>query len=350
MNTNKRFITAALIAPLLIMLPLTVNSATFKKCDDKNQVWKSGKTTMHSTITAGHWTDVHTKQMMGEWNAVKGSNFKFSYARDPEPGVNNNNGVNEIYFGDTSSHGALGITYGRSICNKILWWWHAGGFTEKDIAMNYKARWTTAKYTGEATNTINYKHVMLHELGHALGLGHYDAELATMNTYYPGGGSIGYYNDVEPHADDRWGLRILYPKSESSTDLVATRFHVKDKGTRLNRVYDTQGNWNTNLKRGESYDIQYTRADLGTRGTLHPEVRFYFSTNDYISTSDVQIGSVKPATMGGFTFTELHRFTVPADLTPGKYHVGYIIDPASSYTEGAEYNNSVSLLHIINVY
>ncbi|WP_196158538.1 CARDB domain-containing protein [Reinekea sp. G2M2-21] len=352
MKNVKTLAVAGAVAAALTLASLDVNAAAWRTCDGKKQHWKSDWTNMYLSTTSfpiGSDWDLHTQYMMSEWNAVGGSNFKFYVGRDTDGSHSSSNGKNEVYFEYKPSESYLGVTRSRFNC-----YWLFGtqyGYTEADIGINTRYAWTLSDFTGATTGSpYNYELVMLHELGHALGLLHSDGRPATMNTYYYSGGPIGHYNDVEPHGDDRWGLRLLYPDSTTERDVSVSRFYNTGGGSSsTNKVRTTGGSWVTSLSRGSQYDLEYTVENLGTQ-TESAYIQFFISTNSYISTSDTYIGSASWSMPTGSYATADKRFTVPSGLAPGTYYIGYRVDPNSAIPESSESNNYVSLLHQITVY
>ena len=106
-------------------------------------------------------------------------------------------------------------------------------------------------------------------------------------------------------------------------DLVANNLVVPDSGAA-----------NTNL----SVDAEV--ANLGTKESGKFDVKFYLSTDDQITASDLLLTTVTRNTLlpGGLqTWTQL--LSLPKTVTEGDYYVGMILDPALKIAEPDETNN-----------
>ncbi|MFL6450342.1 MAG: hypothetical protein ACJ746_22075 [Bryobacteraceae bacterium] len=55
--------------------------------------------------------------------------------------------------------------------------------------------------------------------------------MATMNSIYPNGGPLGYYKEVDPNADERFGARTLYPDGTTQTDVAGSALKSTGSGT-----------------------------------------------------------------------------------------------------------------------
>ncbi|MGR9052227.1 MAG: CARDB domain-containing protein [Gammaproteobacteria bacterium] len=343
---------ATILGAGLSVLAVSADAASWRTCSGDKIQWNNDRTNMYintySMPVGSSWNN-HIQYAMSEWNAVGGSNWRFYVGSDTDGTYSNSNGKNEIYFKYRPSDGDLATTWSRWEC-----YWFFGThekYLEADIDFNTRWSWTTGTFDGSnGGSPYSFPLVGLHELGHALGLLHYDGRPDTMNTYYYNGGSVAHYNRVEPHADDRYGLRVLYPDSSTDRDLAVLRFRNTGGGSSTtNKVYTTGGAWTTYIGRNNSYDIYYTVENFGTQ-TESANVRFYISTNNYISTGDRYIGSTTWSMPTGSYATATKRFTVPGDLAPGVYYIGYIVDPYNSVPESDESNNFVSLVNTVTVY
>lgn len=343
---NRKVVTGFVI--LLSILSFSANAARHRVCDGDPVIWRGDKMNMYlSTIIMpiGSDWDLHTQYMMSEWNNTPGSNFKFYIGRDTDGTVISGNGKNEIYFKNRTDDDPLAVTIHRYDCNQLF------AHIEADIEINSSLDWTIANYTGsDDIERYNFDLVMLHELGHALGLIHSDSVIATMNTYYPNGGSIGHYNKVKPHGDDRFGLNILYPDASVGSDISVSRFKAGTNlgTTSLNRLLDTSGSpvdWGT---RAGSYDIEYTIENLGTQ-SITADLKFYISSNSYISKSDTYLSRSAWNMPAGTFVSAQKRITIPSTLSSGTYYIGYLVDSSNPIQEMDENNNSISLLGRITI-
>ena len=321
-------------------------SAAYETCNGREQRWLKDKTTLylnHISFPEGSTYTQQTHDMIDEWNNVKGSNFTFYTGVDNDNTAGLGNGRNEVYFSSFAANTTtLGVTNIRSEC-----YWFFGnhwGYEETDIAINSDKDWTTGSYSGNgASNLISFKSVMLHELGHSLGLKHSNDDIAVMNSYYPNGGTVGYYEETTPLPDDRWGLKILYPDSSVGRDIAVSRFKTNENGgTWVNSYAGT-----TYKKSGDTISFEYTILNLGTTDESVP-IRFYISNNRYISTYDTYVGSTT-WTMPGYAQVTASKTIYIPNLTNGTYYIGYLVDSSDNINEENEDNNQVSILKIINI-
>lgn len=345
MKPNSKYFSAIMFLAAT-MIPFDAFSYGWMACGDYPQKWRSENLTLYistdSFPESTYW-EQRIQWMIDEWNNVKGSGFNFYVDRDTDGAHDNSNGRSEVYWDVLANPDTWGITYSRWAC-----YWLFGtqwGYKEADIAMNSAARF--------GWNDNKFQHIMLHELGHALGLMHYNGPLATMNTYAPEDltdeFTIGHYKRTEPHADDRAGIRYLYSNSQVSRDVSVSAYHHSNQAAAHNKLYTVTGSMTNLATRGQQRDVEYTVENLGTEDESYVLVRFYLSTNNYISTGDTYLGSASWVMPSSYMVTAKARITIPTSISPGTYYMGYITDPLGDIAEADESNNFISLVQAITV-
>src|SRR5262249_26748144 len=162
--------------------------------------------------------------------------------------------------------------------------------------------------------------VALHELGHVLGLNHEDRWMATMNSFYPDSGPVGHGKEADPLPDDRAGVRFLYPDGTIETDIAGSVFARTGSGS-SGLVASP-----TSAPPRSSVTIQFTFHNLSTSSQTF-NIGFYLSTNNFISKTDRLLGTNTGASApSGATGTFTRTLTIPSDVAPGNYWLGFLLD------------------------
>ncbi|MCF3652119.1 matrixin family metalloprotease [Synoicihabitans lomoniglobus] len=173
-----------LIKPWLIGAAALVSAASTQAWTALGPTWPSGTVVFHLNLdddgaplintvlsdNSANWNSVIEASLVN-WNAVLNRIELVSAARVEAPAYNN--GVTEFYwgnevFGEEIDENVLGVTlYIRDPLN-------SAAMKETDIVFHADAA-TWNSYRGSHRNgSADFKRVALHEIGHALGLGHPD--------------------------------------------------------------------------------------------------------------------------------------------------------------------------------
>jgi hypothetical protein len=163
--------------------------------------------------------------------------------------------------------------------------------------------------------------------------------MALMNSRYPNGGPISSAKLVGPIADDRAGIRHLYPEAGTArADLVASNYKQTSAGR--SGLVNTAP---TSVNRGSTVTIQYTFMNIGSANSGPFNIGFYLSTDENITTSDRLLGSNSGASASaGASLTTSRTLTIPSTVAAGTYYLGVLLDKDNTVTEWSDSNNGLA--------
>lgn len=282
------------------------------------------------------------------WNNVPSSWFDFSLSSSTQiPSYDN--GVSEIYHSFGLDPGVAAATYRVGVCECCK----TPRYSEADIAINsdFWGVWDRstpeAGYDSYQIDVVNFRQVMIHELGHVLGLEHIGGFPTVMNTNYPNGGWYrGAYTGLStpqglilPHADDIHGAYNLYPTSSVGRDIALLR--ATWNSTNTTDVIDVNPNI---ICSGQSINVNYTLENRGNEILPNVKVELYLSLNYNITTSDYS-GAFRLKTLYPFReYTFQESFATSTIIPSGEYFVGLIVDPDDTFSgEIHAVNNGINL-------
>ena len=341
-----------ILALALTMHVTTASASNWYECKGKITNWDNDVMYLKMNTTSipkGSKWESATISAANAWNNVKGSNLTIKMGYDEDGTVNKSNGINEIYFSSDLGDQYAGTTYSRRQCyedplgkvhTKIL---------ETDIALNKNIVWTLSNTNPTIFGPYMFGLTVLHEIGHALGLAHEDRVLNTMFPDYPSGGPIGVDYMIIPHADDRVGLRRLYPGTSSGIDLAASAYRNEYGMNLYTTVTDySTGKYSSKIVYNNPYNVNYTIENLGTT-TEKANVYTYLSKDRYASPDDYYLGGAVWSLPPGSTFTAAKMFFINNGIPEGDYYVVYEIRTVSGASEVTNKDNKVSQAALVNV-
>lgn len=287
--------------------------------------------------------------VMDAWNSVPGSAARLEADVGPPACRIDVNGRSEVGYVDPKNlDGARGLT--RLIYTRACGYDWRGGFQETE-AYIIETDVVIADFghdvPGLPTNCDQISRtqplrrpLLLHELGHVLGLWHEDDEMAAMNTGSSGGRYCGP-RAFDPHPDDRAGVRYLYADgSPPVRDVAALGFEL----TEPNYTRPIMGRGNYAVCPGDVLEVRWAVANQGTVDAI-TRVQWYFSDNDIISRQDLAAeGSERVAVGVGEVYTGASEVRVPAlprgpDGQSGPWWVGFVVDADGPRVELPATNN-----------
>ena len=147
---------------------------------------------------------------MGRWNAA--TIFEFRIRRDtfesPCDGLPTGTSDGDFENGVRFVSDVCGEAFGENVVATTGSWSRGNRTIQSNIYFNNAYSWGVydgPSQTGQWAGTLDFGRFAVHELGHALGLGHADDVPAIMASSLPDGSTI-----VEPQADDIDGVAAIY--------------------------------------------------------------------------------------------------------------------------------------------
>lgn len=271
------------------------------------------------------------------FNYVEPYDIETSPYSFPNTGNPNGNGINEIGLADLSGTGGLGFGP-TDVVNCVI--------VEADVYLDSNASWgffapsdgrpvdnctsedcyfdAEKKYCSNGGKratcpngpwTFWARPVLLHEMGHTLGIAHSDSSYSFMNYVVRPWTNRSDEKRIESLPDDREALRFLYPNASTEKDAAVTvtwyKRDVNDNPTNpgdeaadalllcrpstgvafSNNIFskycgvDAAGNaGSTDVCPGDVLYVRYTMANYGTEA-LTVDQRLWFSTSTWLNTT-----------------------------------------------------------------
>lgn len=372
MNTNHAGI---LVTLAMAVIGQQARAYTTYECLDEPLKWASASETMHYAtvgMSAAPWRGAldaaidHLNQNPSPFRFAK------SYS---DNSVAMGNGQNEAWFSDDPDvlSGAPAITYTWWNCIDLWIYGTIVELTEADVIFDINEPYTTSMSKGNlweyGGDWRPFQTTAIHELGHALGLGHENDTYNVMGQDWShihvngstarsylgedaANGAVYLYGTTNAAAEDvgvvHWKYLGVHDEYSTHTKTRVTSSNGGNLTTfRLND--DEDGEVGYKVSRNQIVRVEFSFENNGKTTQNAMRVRYYVSTNNVISPTDTELASARIDVGRNTVYTRVQSVTIPNDLSSGTvYYLGAVIDPDYELAEMVESNNATYLPIKIN--
>lgn len=306
-----------------------------------------------STFPPGSVAETMILEAMALWNIVPAADFEFMFTTlEQDFPIDHFDGFNDTVavLPEQLDPGVIGVTF---LVNDGEFWFDADVlFSNNPANVGYSFDGNpSCEVITEPTpvNGFSFLLMAVHEMGHALGLGHDPVgneppgtpfNVATMNPRYPSGGPVGQFNIVETHTDDRNGIRFLYPHSgPSGVPLVDLANSGYMPGAASGQAVPIAIRPTTAFP-GETVTLQNFIENFGTTSEFFVPQGFYLSDDPLMDAGDRFLGELRWDIAFGDAFLFGVQIDLPQDMAPGTYYLGSVLDDLNVVAEEFEDNNA----------
>lgn len=251
--------------------------------------------------------------------------------------ISHTDNINTIFY--TAALGSnLGTTFIR--------YWDYQGIEKRIVEADIGISSTQGLDMGNpacASYELGNRTTIMHEMGHAIGMEHYDWAPNLMMTSDGETKSCGA-RAVAPMPDDLFGARAKYGDGSTGLDIAASEYrYMGANDVKLNTstvsVAGTQPPAVAYVCRGSTYSFRWSVANLGTSQVTY-DVAFYLSEdNKFFVPSEIVWYNYGASINPGAFISWQQTITIPSNWPPGEYFLGWRLDYDNVVTEVVETNN-----------
>jgi hypothetical protein len=288
---------------------------------------------------SGEW-DMNALWASSDWRDLGGTSFVQGVLRIAADYGNHADGLNTWDFANEGNNGVLATTFVR---------WSGNTMRDCDIVFNSFYSWTTRLQDpneNHPASPYDFRAVARHECGHAIGFDHENALLTAMNSIYSVGAGVPHAMNWGqlPHADDKFGCRIVYPPGvpTQTVNLMCTSWRAPAPSSgQARKLQLAQSTYAAGSQITVPVLVENQSNVSIPTGPFGCRLALYLSPDKTITISDTRFLNYSFASDFGphaVGYYELNA-VVPPNTLAGQYYVGAIIDCFESFDETFENDN-----------
>jgi hypothetical protein len=312
----------------------------------------------------GHVRTAALQAVVTRWNSSP-ADFQFNLTFN-DGNVGLDNGQNEIWFTNDAARldEAPAAMFPEDDCGDFGFGDGNSEFEETDIIFACDRPWTSCAgyprpedwYFGTTRSAMNaydsdgerpFRTTAMHELGHALGLGHEDGEYNIMGQDWDHIHAYGETATAYPGEDASDGAVRLYGSTAAPREDVAVvhwrytggnaRGYSTHQRTRI--LHEFTDEELGAVDPGQRIRAEFTFENNGSNPQASVAVHYYLSRDRLLSFGDVLLGKSTLTLNRGNVMTTQARLVVPNTAAAGDYFIIAVVDPGNAIAEAFEDNN-----------
>ncbi|TQV89426.1 hypothetical protein [Aliikangiella coralliicola] len=346
-----------------------VDAAAWRTCNGNKIKWGSNTKTMRASNVSFAAGGSYLSALQTVISRVNDNPSKFNFNLvTGDTSVGFDNGQNETWFTNDAAalNGAPAVAFTWSHCYWFFGWHY--GIDEVDVLFNNNVSYTSSS---NKSSSITYggsfrpfRTTATHEFGHAMGLLHENRYYNIMGQDWDFIHANGNSTRAYLGEDAANGSVILYGTTTGNMQDVSLAHHKylgtsgeysTHQSTRLLNgaggnlaSFTNSGERVYRVNKGQSVRLELTAENNG-KSTQNPQVGYYISTNNIISTGDQNIGTGSLTLTRNIPYTFQRSLTIPSSLNSGQYYwIGAVIDNNNAIAESSGVNNATYLRIYVN--
>ena len=346
-----------------------LEAAAWRTCDGKKIKWGSNTKTFRASNVSFPSGGSYLSALQTVISRVNDNPSKFNFnLQTGDTSVGFDNGQNETWFTNDSGalDGAPAVAFSWTHCYWLFGWHY--GIDEVDVVFNNNVSYTSSSNRSSSItyggSSRPFRTTATHEFGHAMGLLHENRYYNIMGQDWDFVHANGNSTRAYLGEDAANGAVILYGTTSGTMEDVSLSHH-KYQGTsgeysthQSTRLYNSSGgnlSSFTNsgervyrVNKGQTVRLELTAENNG-KSSQSPQIGYYISTNNIISTGDRNIGTGSLTLNRNIPYTFTRTLSIPSNLNSGQYYwIGAVIDNNNAINESTGTNNSTYLRIYVN--